>query len=184
MSRTCSGSGAPIGDQCSASIPDSASGNEITKTMNLLERTSGQLLGDLEADDWKELPHPFVIDSGAAETVLPTEWCSNYPIRESAGQRAGQFYTAAIGVVIHNRGEKTLLLSSMDGNDLDHSTSECRPSLSVTSAKDMASGASCLLAKTSKTASRRFSSESKSWSASCASLIASLSVESTTKIRP
>ena len=61
---------------------------------------------------------------------------------------------------------------------------EWRPSLSVISATDMALGRSCLLAKTSRTASRSSSSLSILLSSSHASVTRSRSLLSTTKIRP
>eukprot|EP01018_Ginkgo_biloba_P038737 Gb_38389 [translate_table: standard] len=61
---------------------------------------------------------------------------------------------------------------------------EWSPSLSVISAAFIAFGRSCLLAKTSKTASRNSSSLSILCNSSLASTTRSLSLLSTTKIRP
>lgn len=58
------------------------------------------------------------------------------------------------------------------------------PSLSVISAAFIAFGKSCLLAKTSRRASRRSSSFNMRWSSSRASETRSRSLESTTKIIP
>ena len=61
---------------------------------------------------------------------------------------------------------------------------ECKPSLSVISAAFIALGRSCLLANTSKRASRSSSSFNIRWSSSRASEIRSRSLESTTKMIP
>ena len=94
-------------------------------SISMLEKNDGSLLADVSCDDWAELPTPLVIDSGAAESVLPVDWCQNYAIKESAGQRAGVTYTAADGNALYNKGEKTLLLSSLDGSDWRKMTFQC-----------------------------------------------------------
>ena len=94
-------------------------------SINYLEKSDEKMLGGLVGDDWTELPQPLVIDSGAAETVIPSDWCANYPTRTSTGQQQGRYYTAANGEPIYNEGEKTLLLSSPDGSDLRKMTFQC-----------------------------------------------------------
>ena len=46
-------------------------------------------------------------------------------MKESKGSKAGEFYVAANNQRIYNEGEKTLLLSSPDGNDLRKMTFQC-----------------------------------------------------------
>ena len=70
----------------------------------------------MDPNSWSELPRSLVVDSGAGETVIPVDWCKQYPIRESQGQRDGDFYTAANGDIIYPEGEKLLTLCSMDGS--------------------------------------------------------------------
>ena len=91
----------------------------------MLEVQQDGMIGELNNDDWTELPHPLVIDSGAAETVIPTDWCANYPTRQGDGSKNGRYYTAANGEPVYNRGEKTLLLASRDGSDLRKMTFQC-----------------------------------------------------------
>ena len=46
-----------------------------------LER--GKMLGSTEGgEEWRLMPRPLVIDSGAAETVLPTDWFTGHELRE------------------------------------------------------------------------------------------------------
>ena len=91
----------------------------------LLTRLVRLHLAQLVSDDWSELPYPLVIDSGAAETVIPTDWCDNYPTRQGQAQKAGRYYTAANGEPVYNQGEKTILLASKDGSDLRKMTFQC-----------------------------------------------------------
>jgi hypothetical protein len=61
------------------------------------------------------MPRPLVIDSGAAETVMPENWFPLHDIQESEGSKNGMFYTTADGTPVYNEGEKTLTLSTPDG---------------------------------------------------------------------
>ena len=46
-----------------------------------LER--GKMLGSTEGgEEWRLMPRPLVIDSGAAETVFPTDWFTGHELRE------------------------------------------------------------------------------------------------------
>ena len=61
------------------------------------------------------MKQPLIIDSGAAETVLPNTWFTEYPLKESEGLKEGRWYTTADGSPIYNEGERTLEVSSFDG---------------------------------------------------------------------
>lgn len=89
---------------------------ETEKQFMPLDKHCGKALDNVSGNNWEVLPQPLVIDSGAAETVMPTDWCSQYPTTTSAGQRNGDWYTAAYGEPIWNEGEKTVLLSSLDSS--------------------------------------------------------------------
>ena len=69
----------------------------------------------VDDDDWSRFPEPLVVDSGASATVLPEGWFLNYLKKESEGSKAGEFWRAANNAKIHNLGEKTLQLVSLDG---------------------------------------------------------------------
>ncbi len=64
---------------------------------------------------WLPLPHPMVIDSGAAVTVMPKTWCMEHETKQSAASKAGDFYTTADGGIVENEGEKVLTLATQDG---------------------------------------------------------------------
>ena len=86
-----------------------------------LER--GKMLGSTEeGEEWKLMPHPLVIDSGAAETVLPVDWFTEHKLRETQESRGGQFYVCAGGKEIPNYGERTLTLSTLDWSSVRNMT--------------------------------------------------------------
>ena len=78
--------------------------------MNVLTRHSGKTLNALGQDMWQNFKDPLIIDSGAAETVLPIGWAENYAMTESPGSKFGEFYQTADGTPIYNEGQKTLKL--------------------------------------------------------------------------
>ena len=61
------------------------------------------------------MPRPLVIDSGAAETVIPGDWFPGHRTEESEGSRNGIYYTTVDGTPVHNEGQKTLTLCTPDG---------------------------------------------------------------------
>ena len=69
--------------------------------VNAVSRSTGEWY----SDEWYEsLPYPVIIDSGAAESVLPRDWCPQAALLK--GEFYGKNYTAANGSAIKNRGEK------------------------------------------------------------------------------
>ena len=70
------------------------------------------------ASEWTPMPQPLVVDSGAAETVIPRTWFPNHKTVESEGSKRGVFYTTADGCTVENEGEKTLIMSAADGAQL------------------------------------------------------------------
>ena len=85
-------------------------GNDV----NLCPLERWKLLGSTEGEEWRLMPRPLVIDSGAAETVLPTDWFTGHELKETEESRGGQFYVCAGGREIPNYGERTLPLSTLD----------------------------------------------------------------------
>ena len=70
------------------------------------------MLGNTEeGEEWKLMPRPLVIDSGAAETFMPTDWFTGHELKETEESRGGQFYVCAGGKEIPNYGERTLTLN-------------------------------------------------------------------------
>ena len=76
----------------------------------------------MEEQEWKLLPRPLVIDSGAAETVMPSDWFPDHATQESPGSKDGVFYTTADGTPIYNEGEKTLTMATLDGDQMRRMT--------------------------------------------------------------
>ena len=67
------------------------------------------------------MPRLLVIDSGAGETVLPKEWCLSHPVADSPGKGV-EYYVAAGGKVVHNEGQKRLLISNLEGEQVRQMT--------------------------------------------------------------
>ena len=63
-----------------------------------------------------EEPHPrrLVIDSGAGETVMPSSWCHAHPIEDRPG-KGRDYYVAADGKIIYNKGRRRLQASALGG---------------------------------------------------------------------
>ena len=57
-----------------------------------------------------------IMDSGSAECVAPENIARNIPLMETEASRQGQTYHTADGGVIKNKGEKTVMMYSEDGD--------------------------------------------------------------------
>ena len=42
-----------------------------------------------EGEEWKLMPRPLVIDSGAAETFMHTDWFTGHELKETEESRGG-----------------------------------------------------------------------------------------------
>ena len=62
---------------------------------------------------WEKIT--LTMDSGAAETVIPTNMCPYVPTKPSDGSRKGVEYEVASGHTIPNTGEKTLNVVTTEG---------------------------------------------------------------------
>ena len=51
-----------------------------------------------------------MVNSGAAETVIPRTWFPNHKTVESEGSKRGVFYTNEDGSTVENEGEETLIM--------------------------------------------------------------------------
>ena len=103
----------------SARLNSRDDGNEV----NLCPLERGKMLGSTEeGEEWRLMPRPLVIDSGAAETVLPTDWFTGHELKETEESRGGQFYVCAGGKEIPNYGERTLTLSTYTTATTTHTT--------------------------------------------------------------
>ena len=78
------------------------------------------------ASEWTPMPKPLVVDSGAAETIIPRLWFPSHKTAESEGSKRGVFYTTADGSCVENEGEKTLIMSTVDGGQMRKWTFQVR----------------------------------------------------------
>lgn len=59
------------------------------------------------------------MDSGAVDSVAPASIAPHVPLQESTGSARGQKYSTADGTSIPNRGEKTFVMRTKEGNDAE-----------------------------------------------------------------
>lgn len=71
---------------------------------------------DGSAGEWEELC--MVMDSGAADAVAPCSVASSVPVVESLGSRVGQNFMTADGTRLPNKGQKSVVGVSEEGQKL------------------------------------------------------------------
>ena len=98
--------------------PDAPNDNTALNGLFKMVIPGGDLNGVEENQRWQFMPYPLVVDSGAAETVLPSDWFEHHKLWESEGSKSGMVYTAANGGELPNEGEKRLFLATVDGDHL------------------------------------------------------------------
>lgn len=65
-----------------------------------MQKSQGnQIVKGVHNDMFETMPYPIIIDSGAAETVLPTGWC---PQAQTTATAESRNYTPANGSIIDN----------------------------------------------------------------------------------
>ena len=74
--------------------------------LNTLQEIRKEVLNSAEEKEWKKLT--ITIDSGASETVIPSDECKNIPTMPSAGSMRKTEYEVASGHKIANEGQKVL----------------------------------------------------------------------------
>ena len=72
-----------------------------------------EMLAAIKSEEYATLPYPIVIDSGAAESVLPRNWCPQAKLTD--GHMKGKKYAAANGSSIKNEGEKIVSMVTKQG---------------------------------------------------------------------
>jgi hypothetical protein len=112
--RPSKGTGGPKGADRSKGEGDQGPDAE-GRGIDMLEKHEEKSIDNFNNDKWEPMPRPLVIDSGAAETVIPSEWFPLHDIQESQGSKSGVYYTTADGTPVYNEGEKTLMMSTLDG---------------------------------------------------------------------
>ena len=58
----------------------------------------------------------MTVDSGACDTVIPTEMCAHIPVAEGSRRKDNLEYEVANGETIKNEGERHCLLMTMGAN--------------------------------------------------------------------
>ena len=79
---------------------DEDTGCSALKRVKHLEGT----LAAVSSNQFERLPCPMIVDSGAAENVLPVGWCPQAELVK--GAQEGKLYAAANGSTIKNKGFK------------------------------------------------------------------------------
>ena len=64
---------------------DSEGEYEDVKTKKKKNREK-ELLAAATNEDYASMPYPIIIDSGAAESVLPTDWCPQSKLQDGASK--------------------------------------------------------------------------------------------------
>ena len=78
------------------------------KPVNVVSKQKSQDTGG-----WQLLS--IIIDSGAAETVIPYKQIKGYKVQETEDSKEGRCYTSATGDPIPNMGEQVLPLQTLEG---------------------------------------------------------------------
>ena len=94
--------------------PDKDAKNEKVKWLTPqkpVNAISNQEFEDTEG--WQRLS--IIIDSGAAETVIPYKQIKGYAVQETEDSKEGRCYASATGDPIPNMGEQTLPLQTAEG---------------------------------------------------------------------
>ena len=126
-----------------------ASGNKsisvITKRMPNSAVSAIAPTGPSE-DEWQEIE--VTVDSGACETVMPTDLCQSIPLMQSLTSHGAE-YEVANGESLPNLGERRCLLMTMGAKDPKKITFQVadvhKPLLSISRCADM--GFNCHLGK-------------------------------------
>ena len=98
-----------------------------------------------EGGEWDEIE--ITVDTGACDTVMPTQMCSHISILENAYSRVKFEYEVANGAGLRNHGERRCLLMSENSTQAKKITLQCanvhKPLLSVSKVADL--GYECVL---------------------------------------
>ena len=98
----------------------------VGRPLDILEKCSADLC-KITQSQWAPLPKALVVDSGAGKTVLPSEWLPAHDVAESPGSRSNEYYTTADGNKVYNEGQKSVVVSCMDGSQQRAMTFQVAP---------------------------------------------------------
>ena len=96
---------------------DSASSSSSsTREFNtLVAKTGTNALSSIPAATWRELE--VTVDSGACDTVLPTDQCQEIKLQESEQSKQGLEYEVANGDTIPNLGERRCIMMTENSSN-------------------------------------------------------------------
>ena len=135
-------------DEAAMPKPPRSAGRDNTKDVSTLVAKGGTgALSSVPSTTWKEIE--VTVDSGACDTVLPTDECNGITIQESAQSKQGMEYEVANGETIPNLGERRCIMMT-EGSQIPKRIAfqvadVHKPLLSVTRAADM--GYQCVLGR-------------------------------------
>ena len=113
----------------------------------LVAKTNENALSSIPPASWRELE--VTVDSGACDTVLPTDECKEIRLHESDQSRKGLEYEVANGETIPNLGERRCVMMTENSSTPKRIAFQVadvhKALLSVTRAADM--GYQCVLGK-------------------------------------
>ena len=74
-----------------------------------------QLVCSMTGQTWESLPFPIIIDSGACASVMPSGWCRHVPTQKTKQSEDGEYFRAANGSKIYNKGQKSVSMMTREG---------------------------------------------------------------------
>ena len=92
------------------------SGQGLAKAISLLEVSGPKGVNTLSEGEWK--PFKAVMDSGAADSVLPVDVATHVPLMATEASRRGQVFATADGGILPNTGERVVPMVTQDGTQM------------------------------------------------------------------
>ena len=113
--QTTGGEKAPISalEEDTDSDSDSEEEELSTKELKKRHKEETQKIMQLQSPNPTKMKHPIIVDSGAAESVIPIGWCPQAKVE--AGPNKGKTYAAANGNSIKNKGEQVITMFTREG---------------------------------------------------------------------
>ena len=101
------------GEESEDSTEDEDGDETVGKDKKAQRRKKNKIINGVHNDVYEPMPYPIIIDSGAAESVLPPGWCPQAQTTKGVESRT---YTAANGSKISNQGEKLVAMVTRGAN--------------------------------------------------------------------
>ena len=86
---------------------------EVQRAVSKKKEKRKELMAMATSEEYSKLPYPIIIDSGAAESVLPRDWCPQAALVD--GPMKGKKYSAANGSDIKNEGQRVVSMVTKEG---------------------------------------------------------------------